>query len=93
MMKASQYLKVRTELLIALDSLRRLPLREFIDQAEQLGIDPLLRDHDGLPVAIDTAVIEMARCAVDLCSYGPHAPVRKPVASEFGGAAGRERLG
>lgn len=79
-MSTSDYLKIRLQILLALDLLRLLPLDAFILESEQRGIPGLLRDHEGLPIPIAEGVVELAKAAQVLVSCGPHA--RKPVESE-----------
>jgi len=83
-MSTSDHIKIRTELLIMLDRLRRLPLAEFLEEAEACGADRSLYDHDGLPVAIAPGEVAMARAALSMVSAGPHAQ-RKACVSERGG--------
>lgn len=80
-MNTSDHLKVRAELLISVDRLRRLPLVEFLAEAEALGSDCSLYDHDGLPVPIAAGEAAMARAALAMVSAGPHA--RKACGSEM----------
>ena len=77
-MSTSDHLKIRAELLIMLDRLRRLPLAEFLSEAEGCGADRSLYDHDGLPVAIAPGEVAMARAAMAMVGAGPHA-ARKPM--------------
>jgi len=90
-MTPSDRLKIEAALLIAVAELRRYNLAEFIaDEDEMRGEFP---DHEGLPVSIGERTVAMARCAIEMCEYGPHA-IRKACASEQGaGIARKERAG
>lgn len=93
MLSTSEYLKVQADLLIAVDGLRRLPLREFIAMAIERGEDIPLYDHDQLPVAIAPGLVEVARGALAMVEAGPHARARKQCASQAAAADAMRRAG